>query len=486
MNVPHLAGIPICVPVLLGLLTAVVGCAPTISRYTLVEQSLGSGDFAGADRVIEEAEEEYGAINRVLYDMDRGMTLHLAGHYQASTLLLEEADAKVEDLYTRRISAEVKAFLINDTRLPFGGEPFEQVLLNVLKALNYALLREWDEALVEARRLDHRLNVLADRVEDKTKYRDDPFARYLSGILYELTGDLNNAFIAYRNAFEGYQSAQAWSHIPVPPMLTADLLRVTAALHLSQEHDLYKREFGEVAWQPWEELTDLAHVIVISYNGRAPRKEDLFIDLPISLEALNLVLLTKLATSSENTAERRAVESLLYGFSGRVVRVALPKLIQQKTQVTHSRVSLSGTQGSAEATTEPAHNVGAAAKKALEDRFAAIAVKAVARAASKFALAEGAQRGAEKTAGKDTGPLIGLLVGIIGKSLAVATEESDKRSWRTLPDEIQIARLWVPPGDYDLRVQAVTNAGNATVKDSVRRLTLRSGETRIVVERVLR
>ena len=140
----------------------------------------------------------------------------------------------------------------------------------------------------------------------------------------------------------------------------------------------------------------------------------------------------------------------------------------------------------AEATTEPAHNVGAAAKKALEDRFAAIAVKAVARAASTFALAEGAQRGAEKTAGKDTGPLIGLLVGIIGKSLAVATEESDKRSWRTLPDEIQIARLWVPPGDYDLRVQAVTNAGNATVKDSVRRLTLRSGETRIVVERVLR
>ena len=31
------------------------------------------------------------------------------------------------------------------------------------KALNYALLNQWQDALVEARRIDHRLNVLSDR-----------------------------------------------------------------------------------------------------------------------------------------------------------------------------------------------------------------------------------------------------------------------------------------------------------------------------------
>ena len=488
MNNPRLVGIPLCLPVLLGLLIPVEGCAPKISRYALVEQSLGSGDFTGADRIIQQAEQEYGSKSRVLYGMDRGMTLHLAGEYEASNLHLEAADAGVEDLYTRRISTEIKAFLINDTQLPFEGEPFEQVLINVMKALNYALVGQWDEALVEVRRVDHRLNVLADRVEDETKYRDDPFARYLSGILYELTGDLNNAFIAYRNAYESYQSARPWLQTSVPRSLPSHLLRVTEALHFSQEHDSYRKQFGEVAWRPWKEIRDLAQVIVISYNGRAPRKEDLFLDLPLSLEGLNLVLLAKLATGSDNNPERRAAESVLYGLSGDVVRVALPKLVRQKTQVSHSRVSLSGTEGATEATTELVHNVTAAATKALEDRFAAIAVKAVARAATKFALAEGVQRGAEEAAGENPDSLASVLVdivGIIGKIWAIASEEADKRGWRTLPDEIQIARVWVPPGDYELRVQAVTDRDNATAKDSVRRLTLRTGETRFVVQRVL-
>ena len=34
-------------------------------------------------------------------------------------------------------------------------------------------------------------------------------------------------------------------------------------------------------------------MIVISYNGRAPRKEDQFLDVPISLDALQLVLLNR-------------------------------------------------------------------------------------------------------------------------------------------------------------------------------------------------
>ena len=105
----------------------------------------------------------------MLYGMDQGMTLHLAGQYQASNAVLEKAETEVDDLYTRRIGTEVAAFLLNDTQLPFEGEPFEQVLMNVIKALNYGLMGEWDEALVEARRIDHRLNVLADKVEDETE-----------------------------------------------------------------------------------------------------------------------------------------------------------------------------------------------------------------------------------------------------------------------------------------------------------------------------
>ncbi len=106
--------------------------------------------------------------------------------------------------------------MTNDTALPYEGDPYEQVLINVLKALNYAVLGQWQDALVEARRIDHRLNVLSDRTTEKNAYRDDGFARYLSGILYESTNDVNNAFIAYRKAYETFDATRTWARTTVP------------------------------------------------------------------------------------------------------------------------------------------------------------------------------------------------------------------------------------------------------------------------------
>jgi uncharacterized protein len=69
--------------------------------------------------------------------------------------------------------------------------------------------------------------------------------------------------------------------------------------------------------------------------------------------------------------------------------------------------------------------------------------------------------------------------------IAVASEEADKRSWRTLPDEIQLAQLWVPAGDYTLRLRTVGEDGTLVTEESARYLTLRAGETKIFTERVL-
>jgi hypothetical protein len=326
--------------------------------------------------------------------------------------------------------------------------------------------------------------MLSDRVQENDAYRDDAFARYFTGLVYEVTGDVNNAFIAYRKAYEEYRRARSWSRTPIPPMLRADLLRVTDALHLSQEHEDYRREFADVTWQPVSDQQQLAQVVVIGYNGRAPRKEDLFIDLPISLDALKLVLLTKGAVGPSNQ-DSRAVESVLYGLNGRVVRVALPRLVPQKTQVAYGQVSLSGARGSFGARTELGQNLTALAEKSLSDRFASLAVKAVARAAVKYSLAEGAGRGARAAAGKNAGPWVGLLVGVLAKTLAAASEEADKRSWRTLPDEVQIARLWVPPGDYELRVRPLGRDDGGVGQESMRTVALQGGETKLFIERVL-
>ena len=82
--------------------------------------------------------------------MDRGMTLQLAGQYQQSNDVLEQAEEEIDRLYTRHIRTESLAFMTNDNSLPFEGDPYEQVMINVLKALNYASLNQWQDALVEA------------------------------------------------------------------------------------------------------------------------------------------------------------------------------------------------------------------------------------------------------------------------------------------------------------------------------------------------
>jgi hypothetical protein len=413
------------------------------------------------------------------------MTLQLAGDYQQSNAVLEQAEEELDRLYTRRISTETFAFMTNDTALPYEGDPYEQVLINVLKALNYARLGQWQDALVEARRIDHRLNVLSDRTKEKNAYRDDGFARYLSGILYESTGDVNNAFIAYRKAYETFDATRAWSHTAVPSQLREDLLRTAEALHFTQELAEYRSVFPGTRWETSQALQQLAQVVVISYNGRAPRKEDQFLDLPISLDALQLVLLNR-GFAQSNRYSNQAVDTVLYGLNGRVVRVALPRLVPQKMHVTVDRVSLVPDNGTrVMVNTELVHNVTALADKALSERMAGITVKALARAATKFAMAEGATRGAQQAAGKDAAPWVGLLVGLLTKGLAVASEEADKRSWQTLPDEIHLARVWVPPGRYQVQNRLGGESYDPLKPEAMRTLFLGPGETTVLLQRVM-
>ena len=460
------------------------GCGPSVNRYLLIDASLRANDPKGADAVVQKAEKEYGEKSLVLYGMDRGMLLQLAGDYQQSNIVLEQAEEELDRLYTRKIRTETLAFMTNDTALPYEGDPFEQVLINVLKALNYTALGQWQDALVEARRIDHRLNVLSDRTTDKNAYREDGFARYLSGILYESTGDVNNAFIAYRNAYETFETTRAWAHTTVPHQLRVDLLRTAEALHFTQELAEYRRLFPDTKWETSQSLQQLAQVIVISYNGRAPRKEDQFLDLPISLDALQLVLLNRGILQS-NRQSNRGMDTVLYGLSGRVVRVALPRLAPQKTQVPVDMVSLIPDNGTrVTVNTELVHNVTSLADKALSERMAGITVKALSRAATKFALAEGTTRAAQQAAGKDAGPWVGLLVGLMTKGLAVASEEVDKRSWQTLPDEIHLARVWISPGRYQVQ-RSVSGSLDPLMPEVMRMLSLEPGETVVLLQRVM-
>jgi len=193
-----------------------------------------------------------------------------------------------------------------------------------------------------------------------------------------------------------------------------------------------------------------------------------------------LVLLNRGFSQSERN---RGVDTILYGLNGHVVRVALPRIVPQKTHVPLDRVSLIPDNGTiVTLNTELVHNVTALADKALSEKMAGLAAKAVARAATKYALAEGMTRGAQHAAGNDAGPWVGLLVGLLMKGWAVASEEADKRSWQTLPDEIHLARAWVPPGHYQVQI---SESHDALLPEAMRTLSLGPGEAAVLIQRVM-
>ena len=458
-----------------------VGCSGSMSHYAKVERSLSSGNSAQAVTIIQSAKPDYGDKNRLLYLLDEGMVLHLAEQYAESNKVLEKAYTLVEDMYTRYFRDEASALLVNEAQRPFEGAPYEHVMINVVKALNYAALQQWNEALVEGRRIDHRLNVLHDQQEGNETYQEDPFARYLVGLLYDIAGDLNNAYVGYRKAEQVYEDSREWSRVVFPDILKADLIRTAERLGLSDEVQQYREKYPEVSLASVSDgLSPQAQLIVISYHGQGPKKEDVIIDVPVSLDALYLVALTK-PWFGRSTRDTRGGESLLYGIHGQIARIALPRLTVKKTSLAHDVIEGTNQTASFKTQSERVYDIAAVAEKNLADDYDGLVLRAVARSAMKMAAAEGITIGARAAAGRNNQDWVGLLVGAIARIFALATEEADLRSWRTLPGELQLTRLWVEPGDYSVAIQSMDYQGRKAGESHHHRLQLLKGETTLVI-----
>ncbi len=402
---------------LLFLLLFLSSCAPSIQHYARINDYLYQGQYTEADSALEKSKSNYGLRNEVLYFLDRAMVLHLAGRYAESNTFLDKAESRMEELYTRSITAEAGAMLTNDNLLPYEGEDFEKVMVNVIGALNYVYLHQWDDALVEARKIDHKLNTFNDKYEKKNVYKEDAFARYLTGLLYEAKMEYNDAFIAYRMAYETYGVYGKDYGTQLPPPLPGDLLRLTESLHLDEEHNFYRNTFSDTSWVTQDQKSWEGEIIFISLDGRAPVKTDYFIDAPVPDSRGGIYFL----------------------------RVALPKFVIQPDELDHVEVKLFDSGGVVSSQEMfVAEDIAAIAVKDLEDRIGRITAKAIARATAKYLAALEIRKKV-----KDD-PFAEMLVKLGTNIYTIASEQSDKRSWQTLPGQIRMARLAVPPGSYTL------------------------------------
>ncbi len=175
------------------------GCAGYLANSMPARRSFNRGDFLKAAQRYQ-SETEVSAADKLLYLLDTGMALHAAGEYAESNRYLLRADKLADGLDYFSISLQGVSLLATDYVLKYQGEEYEKVIINAYLALNYLLLGELEEARVEARRVDER--IVKYEQQGRGSYNLNPFSRYISGLIYEIRREYNDAYIDYKRVAE--------------------------------------------------------------------------------------------------------------------------------------------------------------------------------------------------------------------------------------------------------------------------------------------
>jgi len=211
--------------------------------------------------------------NQLLYLLEKGRMEHLRKNFEASNRFFNEADRLMEG--SRGTAGDLAlSTLLNPMMETYRGEDFEKYMVHYYKAVNYLMLDRPDEALVEARRISLRTYAQEDaRGSNGKKYAQDAFSFMLQGLIYEKNKDINNAFIAYRNAADLYlKHNMQYYGVSMPEQLKKDLLRTAWQMGFQDEYERYERALAYTL-KP-EDRQSGPELVLFWENGRAPVKEE--------------------------------------------------------------------------------------------------------------------------------------------------------------------------------------------------------------------
>jgi len=189
--------ISICIFVLFSILLN--ACATHQSRVSPVRQHLLIGNCESALKIIEDLSRNNGD-DQLLYLMEYGSALQICNDYKKSNQIFLQADKLSEQVDYISASRVAAATLLNEEMVQYKGDTFEKLFINVSAALNFIELSQFDEALVEVRRINEKYNKFS--AEEKNSYELNSFAQYLSGLIWEMEYRYDDACISYKAAFK--------------------------------------------------------------------------------------------------------------------------------------------------------------------------------------------------------------------------------------------------------------------------------------------
>jgi len=380
-------------------LLSLVGCVSARISDRESTRLFRDGHYEQAASNLREGLAKQGENGRdqLLYLLDLGLSLHAAGKLDESNKVFLEADkiAEIKD-YTSLVT-EGSSFLTGDNIRDYKGEDFEKVLINTYLAINFALMGDYENALVEARRVNRKLYLMV--TEGQRKYQQNAFARYLSAVIYEAERNYNDAYIDYK---------KTWELEPELPHLGKDLWRMATLLRMRDEMERWDAEFKLTPDDHKDAMlkapkSGMGEIIVIYQNGISPVKRP-------------------------NPQWR-----------------VLPKFYPRPNPVLYADVEVDG---KLSGQTSRLHNIEATAIQNLDEKYGGLIAKKIAGIVAKEVVADQVEK-------HTNSPLLGFLTRVAFYS----SDQADLRSWNLLPKDLQIARVVVPPGTHTLKVLPVGAGG---------------------------
>lgn len=447
-------------------------CATKTAYYNNLNTFVSAGKYTDAVSLVEKSKMDiYGEKNALLYHLDRGFLLHLAQNYTESNQSFERAKKIAQDYFTKSITTEASTLLISDNMRPYYGEDFERALINVFSSINYVLMGKDSDALVEARQVDHFLKTLQTNYGYKNVYQEDAFVRYFMGMLYENQGQVNDAFISYRQALDAYKKYVKDYSVATPSELVNDALRTAKKLGFNEEIDEIKKNWGNISTKEYQPNT--GELIILNYNGFSPEKVDDFFEISFGK---GWAYVGKVQSSSDEESQVRQAGAIARSIAAdEQVRIAFPKYVPIDYRIKSMEAIVNGNKSNSELV----EDVGAIAMKSLNDRIARVRIRAIARGVIKFALARKIGQQVEQSSGEMSGWIAKKLL----TAASAATELADKRSWRSLPDKILMTHLQIQEGKHSIQLKFRDKNGNEITSQLLENIQIKAAKKTIIVVR---
>lgn len=412
------------------------GCANIMTnteQYRSVQKQLGNRDVSSVIKKIESRKAKiYKRKDKVLEYLDLGILYHYQGDYAKSNQLLEQAERLIEDKYSTSVSKAAMSLLLNDNALDYTGEDFEDVYINVFKALNFLHLSNFDASFVEIRRIDNKLAFLEDKhlkmakkynsskdsksefVPGTNRFLNSALARYLSMIIYKQEGRDDDVRIDLDKIQQAFELQPSIYDFDLPPL-----------------------------YDPLKQLTDPT-LHVLAMVGTSPYKRAREFHIATAKSHLTIVAVDK------------SIDAISLYWPGidpdYYFKLSLPYIVNDPSIVNMVVVRING---------EPyklnkLEDIGKVAEHTFKVKEPLILLKSITRSVVKGMVAEAAKDQAKKKNKGITGDLLSLAADIA----IFATENADLRSSRFLPNAVLVRDIHLTEGEYSVAIEYYDAKGN--------------------------